>query len=65
MRIIKAIKKEIDNSEEHWLKYVCEDANVSYRTVYKALYYDTDIKESTLLKLLNALNMSFEIKTNN
>jgi len=64
MRIIEAIKQEIDNSEEHWLKYVCEEANISYRTVYKALYYGTDIKESTLLKLLKTLNMTFEIKAN-
>lgn len=57
MRIIEAIKQEIDNNPKLYLKPVCNDANVSYRTVYKALYYDKDIKESTLLKLMNTLNI--------
>ena len=61
MRIIEAIKQEIDNSNDYWLKYVCKDANVNYRTVYKALYYDKDIKERTLLKLLNAMEMDIQL----
>lgn len=56
MRLIKQIKKDIDKTKGISLASVCRKAGVNYQTVLRALKNNQDMKESTLVKLVDALD---------
>ena len=59
MKLIELISDEVHSRNGLNLKYVCDSAGVSYSAVRNALAENKEVREGTLIKLLEFLEMDF------
>lgn len=56
MRVVEQLKRDIDKTKGISLASVCRNCGVNYQTVWRALNWGRDIRESTLEKLAQEID---------